>query len=104
MWQRRARTGRRNAHGVASIRRETYSTVNGFTKKDGWWEVRKLIEKRSGGRCESRSNGARCSAKGVEVHHIVKLSDGGTNNPSNLIMLCQSCHDRRHRHLMRSRG
>jgi 5-methylcytosine-specific restriction endonuclease McrA len=103
MWQRRARTGKRNSHGVASIRRENYSTVNGFTQKDGWWEVRKLVEKRSGGRCEALINGKRCGERGNEVHHIIPLSKGGTNNPSNLICLCNFCHDKRHRHLFRSR-
>lgn len=102
MWQRRVRTGRRNSHGVAPIRRESYSTVNGFTQKDGWWEVRKKIEKRSGGKCEALISGARCGAKGTDVHHIIPLSKGGTNSPSNLIMLCLACHEKRHRHLFRA--
>lgn len=31
-----------------------------------------------------------------EVHHIVPLSEGGTNEYSNLISLCKSCHSRIH--------
>ena len=27
-----------------------------------------------------------------EVHHIVPLSNGGTNDPENLMSLCKSCH------------
>lgn len=27
-----------------------------------------------------------------EVHHIVPLSQGGTNDPKNLMALCTSCH------------
>ncbi len=27
-----------------------------------------------------------------EVHHIVPLTDGGTNDVSNLMALCKSCH------------
>ena len=30
------------------------------------------------------------------VHHKVKLTDGGTNDWSNLMALCQECHSRLH--------
>lgn len=34
-----------------------------------------------------------CKTAGeVEAHHIVKLANGGTNDPSNLILLCHDCH------------
>ena len=29
-----------------------------------------------------------------EVHHIVPLADGGTNDAGNLMALCKSCHSR----------
>lgn len=32
-----------------------------------------------------------------EVHHILPVSQGGTNDVSNLMSLCQSCHTRIHR-------
>lgn len=31
-----------------------------------------------------------------EVHHIVPLSEGGTNDESNLMSLCRSCHEKIH--------
>lgn len=31
-----------------------------------------------------------------EVHHIVPLSRGGTNDESNLMSLCRSCHEKIH--------
>ena len=34
--------------------------------------------------------------KRIEVHHMVPRSWGGTNNPGNLICLCQSCHQKVH--------
>lgn len=34
-----------------------------------------------------------------EVHHIVPLSRGGTNEFSNLMSLCQSCHTKIHHEL-----
>lgn len=32
-----------------------------------------------------------------EVHHIIPLSEGGTNDESNLMSLCRSCHEKIHR-------
>ena len=32
-----------------------------------------------------------------EVHHIIPLADGGTNEESNLMSLCRSCHEKIHR-------
>lgn len=42
----------------------------------------------------------RCGHKGesgyrldcVQVHHIVRRADGGTNEPANLVTLCGTCH------------
>lgn len=31
-----------------------------------------------------------------EVHHIVPISEGGTNDESNLMSLCRSCHEKIH--------
>ena len=31
-----------------------------------------------------------------QVHHIVPLAEGGTNDESNLMSLCKSCHSRIH--------
>jgi 5-methylcytosine-specific restriction protein A len=32
-----------------------------------------------------------------EVHHIVPLSEGGSNDESNLMSLCHSCHEKMHK-------
>lgn len=34
---------------------------------------------------------------GLEVHHIIPVSEGGGDEPSNLVTLCKSCHKKRHR-------
>ena len=34
-----------------------------------------------------------------EVHHILPVSRGGTNEESNLMSLCQSCHNKIHHEL-----
>lgn len=102
MWERRIRSGRRNAHGIASIRRDTYNTVqSGASTKGGWHEMQRRVAARSGNKCEARINGVRCNAPGDDVHHILALSNGGTTTMANLIHLCVGCHARRHRHLFR---
>lgn len=103
MWARRAaRSPRRNASGVARIKRDTYNSIGGgLTKKNGWWEINAKVVKRSGGKCEALLNGFRCGAKASEVHHIIALSRGGTTTMGNLIHLCMGCHDRRHAHLFK---
>lgn len=50
-------------------------------------KIRKEVYRRDGYRC------ALCdSTKGLQIHHCVKRSQGGTNNPMNLISLCWACH------------
>ncbi len=38
------------------------------------------------------------------VHHIIPLTDGGTNDESNLMSLCKSCHSRIHMKMRRGGG
>lgn len=37
----------------------------------------------------------------LQVHHIVPVSSGGGDEPSNLITLCANCHLKRHRNQRR---
>lgn len=37
-----------------------------------------------------------CRHTGTEVHHILYRSQGGPDDPSNLILLCGACHARAH--------
>jgi 5-methylcytosine-specific restriction endonuclease McrA len=104
MWARRTRPAKRNAFGVATIRRDSYNTQSGMSVKAGWWEISAAVRKRSGGKCEARINGVRCNAPAKDCHHIVPLSKGGANLISNLLHICEDCHNRRHTHLMRARG
>lgn len=32
----------------------------------------------------------------MDVHHIVKRGDGGSDNLENLILLCRDCHNKQH--------
>ena len=52
---------------------------------------RRAIYKRDGYRC------ALCdSPQGLQIHHIVFRSHGGSNDPANLITLCWRCHAEAH--------
>jgi len=41
-------------------------------------------------------NACGCANKALHVHHIVPLSEGGTNDPRNLVTLCHDCHLAQH--------
>lgn len=77
-------------------RYETYDR-DGITKKyygHAWEKVRKRYVK-THPICEM------CFKEGIispveHVHHIVPLKEGGTNDESNLMSLCKSCHSKIH--------
>ena len=50
-------------------------------------ETRKAVYKRDHYRC------ALCdSPRAIQIHHVMKRSQGGSNVPENLITLCMYCH------------
>lgn len=50
-------------------------------------ETRRAIYRRDHYRC------ALCdSPRSIQVHHVIKRSQGGSNSPENLITLCMYCH------------
>ena len=56
-----------------------------------WLEVRSQILLRDDFRCQE------CNYyKHLEVHHIIPKSKGGTDEPDNLVTLCQRCHAKKH--------
>jgi hypothetical protein len=56
--------------------------------------VVRSVWRRDGGRC--RVPGCR-SSRALEIHHIVHRADGGGHDPTNLALLCSSCHMAHHR-------
>lgn len=61
-------------------------------------QQRQAIYRRDGWRC------ALCdSTKYLQIHHCVKRSQGGTNNPENLITLCADCHAVAHGTILNNR-
>ena len=49
--------------------------------------TRRMVYRRDGYQC------AMCSSvNGLQIHHIIKRSQGGSDMPDNLIALCWKCH------------
>ncbi|WP_084156879.1 HNH endonuclease [Haladaptatus cibarius] len=65
-------------------------------RPENWQSVSRRVKRRDRYRCKN------CNYKGSEgdgkmhAHHIVPLKDGGSNNMSNLITLCEDCHNAIH--------
>lgn len=55
------------------------------------YEVREQVLERDRHRCKQCD-----STDGIEVHHIKQRSEGGADEPLNLITLCRHCHDSKH--------
>lgn len=50
-------------------------------------KVRKEVYRRDGFRC------ALCDrTNGLQIHHVIRRSQGGSNHECNLITLCHQCH------------
>ena len=58
----------------------------------GFYNVKAYVLHRDGYQCQ------KCKTKKgkLHVHHVVFRSNGGTDTPSNLITLCEGCHDKLH--------
>jgi HNH endonuclease len=87
---------RKRKSGVTRIVRDSYG------KKGDWFALGKEIKKRDGYKCIFCSEPEQ-PKKGIfhDVHHIIRLADGGTNSKSNLGTTCSSCHAKRpgHKHM-----
>jgi ATP-dependent DNA helicase RecQ len=58
---------------------------------------RELVLRRDGFRC--RHCGVHCQRQDADVHHLIPRSLGGSDDPSNLITLCDGCHAAHHPNL-----
>jgi len=62
-----------------------------------WQETAREARKSDGYVC--RMCGEFANGRALDVHHIVPVSTGGTNEEWNLITLCQSCHRKAERYI-----
>ncbi len=67
----------------------------GMTQKE-WNNLREYIMERDNFTCQDC--GKFGMLKGMAVHHIKPLYQGGDNNPDNLITLCNRCHRLKHKY------
>jgi ATP-dependent DNA helicase RecQ len=59
-----------------------------------WGKIRESVLHRDSYRCVEC--GTPCSATEADVHHLLPRSAGGTDEPSNLVTLCDGCHAAHH--------
>jgi len=59
-----------------------------------WQAVRRVVLARDGGRCRDCEEPA--DRRELDVHHLVRRADGGRDEASNCITLCDGCHAARH--------
>lgn len=59
-----------------------------------WQEVRRVVLARDEHRC--RDCGEKPDRRDLDVHHLVRRADGGRDEASNCITLCDGCHAARH--------
>jgi len=57
-----------------------------------WDTIRKWVIRRDEFQCQGCTVG--CTV--MNVHHIIPVSSGGSDDPSNLITLCEDCHSQIH--------
>lgn len=62
-----------------------------------WQLVRQHVYGRDNGRCCYCGKPVELFA--CHIHHVLPLSEGGTNYPTNLKTLCVDCHKMRHPHM-----
>jgi hypothetical protein len=86
------------AWAISSHERELALREQLRTEYPGVWqpwtsyeETREKVLQRDNYRCRQCG-----STFGVEVHHMTKRANGGTNEPGNLVTLCKHCHDSKH--------
>lgn len=60
-------------------------------------QARAVVYDRSGGQCEALIEGV-CLSRGDQAHHVRRRSQGGQDDPGNLLWVCRSCHDHIHAH------
>lgn len=94
---------RRNKNGVSKIVRDTYRKKpllnTQQAKNETWWAICKQVKTRDGFKCvQCRKPEGNKAGEYLHVHHIRELSKGGRTVMSNLISLCPTCHQKRHRH------
>jgi 5-methylcytosine-specific restriction endonuclease McrA len=62
-----------------------------------WRPLRQHVYQRDNGRCCYCGQAVELFT--CHIHHVLELSQSGTNHPMNLKTLCVPCHEKRHPHM-----
>ena len=76
---------------------KVYKKRTSYPSPVDWWELQKRVFRRDNNTCRKCGiTKAEAETKGrkMQVHHIRRLADGGTNAPTNLMTVCSRCHKR----------
>lgn len=85
--------------GIAStkIKRAIKPKGNYGGSKEEWQKIRTKVLKRDGYKC-TKCGCSRSFDNPLDIHHIRRLSRGGSDSLSNLITLCRRCHSKQDGH------
>ena len=61
----------------------------------GWENLKAYAKYRDGYKCRVCGKGKKDGAR-LEVHHIIRRADGGTDVPENVVTFCHECHESHH--------
>ena len=65
---------------------------------EGWENLKAYAKYRDGYKCRSCGKSPRDdSSVKLEVHHIIRRADGGSDTPNNVVTLCNECHEAHHK-------
>jgi len=88
--------------------KDTKKRKDAMRERVEWQLTCNAIFRRDGGACRACGREVKqVSANPLtraETHHIVYRSAGGTDDESNLVLLCAQCHADEHAHLIRITG
>lgn len=81
------------------MKRSPISSVSAkrAARQAAYREARNAVERRSNGVCEARAYFG-CVGTGEHAHHVQRRSQGGSDDPGNLLWVCFACHGWIHDH------
>ena len=63
----------------------------------GWENLKAYAKYRDGYKCRACGKSKHKDGVKLEVHHIIRKADGGTDVPENVVTLCEDCHKAHHK-------
>jgi hypothetical protein len=79
------------------LNRKTPLTARAKRPSKEYVEAKREILTRSDGACEARVDGV-CVGAAHHAHHMLRRSQGGSDDASNLLAVCHQCHEWIHTH------